>query len=204
MLFRAHSATFTQSTIVRAGMNTAILRNPIAFAHALVAYTFSLVWAIIWAEKYQGILKVEIDGRTSGTLTSCWWSIPRENHQGRSWCRCRAISASAGGWRMGELYLGWSFIEGTYTAGRCNDLLRFGLSTEAAQQWRLEGVAIVNENVVVGAFRAHASEYQRYELAVIFSFDQPLAVWILIRDRTKPVTKPNQEKVKAFSWLTWV
>ena len=43
MFFRAHSATFTQSTIVRAGMNAAIFRNPIAFAHALVTYTFALV-----------------------------------------------------------------------------------------------------------------------------------------------------------------
>lgn len=67
----------------------------------------------------------------------------------------------------------------TYTSGTGDESLRLGLAAEAAQQRRIEGVAVVHVNIVVGAFRAHAMEGQRDELALVAGLNQPLAVRVL-------------------------
>lgn len=67
----------------------------------------------------------------------------------------------------------------TYTARGGDHLLRLGFAAKAAQQRRLERVAVVDEHIVVRALGAHASEGERDELAVVARLDQPLAVRVL-------------------------
>lgn len=67
----------------------------------------------------------------------------------------------------------------TYTARSRDHLLWLRFPAKTAEERRPERIAVIYENVVVGALGAHALECQRDELAVVARLDQPLAVRVL-------------------------
>lgn len=58
-------------------------------------------------------------------------------------------------------------------------MLGFRFAAEAAEKGRPERIPVVNKNVIVRAFGAHASETQSDKFLTVVGLDQPLAVAVL-------------------------